>query len=151
MMSLAEVDFRIMKPVIVSTSIQPSAPRLVSRPVWATVFLARLAGLIAVAHGCRKVLLVLYGCWLKRRLYDCVQIDEKIHRSSSPVRIIDHLVITVAPLDRFSFPSGHTLYAVCFTILAVSMVPALAWVLWPFTIMVALSRLVLGLHFISMF
>lgn len=52
-----------------------------------------------------------------------------------------------APLDRYSFPSGHTLHAVCFTTLAVSHVPALAWALVPFTALVMASRVVLGLHY----
>jgi undecaprenyl-diphosphatase len=37
----------------------------------------------------------------------------------------------VAPLDEFSFPSGHTLHAVAFTIVALAYVPALAWLLIP--------------------
>lgn len=53
----------------------------------------------------------------------------------------------VAPLDRFSFPSGHTLHAVCFTALAVTHCPPLAWLLVPFTVLVALSRVVLGVHY----
>lgn len=52
-----------------------------------------------------------------------------------------------APLDRYSFPSGHTLHAVCFTALAVSGFPNLAWVLVPFASLVAASRVVLGLHY----
>lgn len=55
----------------------------------------------------------------------------------------------VAPLDEFSFPSGHTLHAVAFTIVAVAHYPALAWLLLPFTASVAVSRVVLGLHFPS--
>jgi undecaprenyl-diphosphatase len=55
----------------------------------------------------------------------------------------------VAPLDRYSFPSGHTLHAVCFTLLAVAHVPGLAPVLVPFTLLVAASRVVLGLHYPS--
>ncbi|MBI5136668.1 MAG: phosphatase PAP2 family protein [Nitrospirae bacterium] len=51
------------------------------------------------------------------------------------------------PLDRFSFPSGHTLHAVSFTALAVAHYPALAWLLVPFTVLVALSRVVLGVHY----
>lgn len=51
------------------------------------------------------------------------------------------------PLDRYSFPSGHTLHAVLFTAMAVSQVPALAVVLVPFAVLVALSRVVLGLHY----
>ncbi len=55
----------------------------------------------------------------------------------------------VAPLDEFSFPSGHTLHAVAFTVVALSHYPALAWLLVPFTASVALSRVVLGLHYPS--
>lgn len=53
----------------------------------------------------------------------------------------------VAPLDRYSFPSGHTLHAVCMTLLATSHFPGLGWLLWPFTLLVAASRPVLGLHY----
>lgn len=55
----------------------------------------------------------------------------------------------VAPLDQFSFPSGHTLHAVAFTIVACAYFPALAFVLVPFSASVALSRVVLGLHYPS--
>ena len=46
---------------------------------------------------------------------------------------IRHPAITLEmpPLDRYSFPSGHTLHAVCFTWQAVAHFPALAWVLVP--------------------
>ena len=52
-----------------------------------------------------------------------------------------------APLDRYSFPSGHTLHAVAFTWQAVGHFPQLGWVLVPFTTLVAASRVVLGLHY----
>jgi len=52
-----------------------------------------------------------------------------------------------APLDRYSFPSGHTLHAVSFTWQACAHFPELAWVLLPFTALVAGSRVVLGLHY----
>lgn len=55
----------------------------------------------------------------------------------------------VAPLDEFSFPSGHTLHAVAFTIVALAYYPALAWLLVPFSAAVAASRVVLGLHYPS--
>ena len=55
----------------------------------------------------------------------------------------------VAPLDEFSFPSGHTLHAVAFSLVAMAHVPALAWWLVPFTASVAASRVVLGLHYPS--
>lgn len=55
----------------------------------------------------------------------------------------------VAPLDEFSFPSGHTLHAVSFTIVALAYYPWLAPVLVPFTVLIGLSRVVLGLHYPS--
>ena len=55
----------------------------------------------------------------------------------------------VAPLDEFSFPSGHTLHAVSFSLVAIGHYPLLAGVLLPFTLCVAASRVVLGLHYPS--
>jgi undecaprenyl-diphosphatase len=52
-----------------------------------------------------------------------------------------------APLDRYSFPSGHTLHAVNFTVLAAAFEPWLLVVLAPFALAVAASRVVLGLHY----
>lgn len=53
------------------------------------------------------------------------------------------------PLDRFSFPSGHTLHAVAFTLVLVHYFPLLGAMLLPFALMVAVSRMVLGLHYPS--
>ncbi|KGM55455.1 phosphoesterase [Lysobacter daejeonensis GH1-9] len=55
----------------------------------------------------------------------------------------------VAPLDEFSFPSGHTLHAVAFTLVAMAHYPGLGWLLVPFTASVATSRVALGLHYPS--
>lgn len=54
-----------------------------------------------------------------------------------------------APLDEYSFPSGHTLHAVAFTLVAVYHYPLLGPLLVPFATLVALSRIVLGLHYPS--
>lgn len=62
---------------------------------------------------------------------------------------VHRMLLTVAPLDRFSFPSGHTLHAVIFGIIITAQVPVLGWLVWPFTAFVAASRLVLGLHYPS--
>lgn len=50
-------------------------------------------------------------------------------------------------LDQYSFPSGHTLHAVTFAIVAAVYFPGLAWLVASFTALVALSRLVLGVHY----
>jgi undecaprenyl-diphosphatase len=62
---------------------------------------------------------------------------------------ISHLRIHVgtAPLDRYSFPSGHTLHAVCYSIMLTAYFPILGWIVIPFAALVALSRVVLGLHY----
>ena len=64
---------------------------------------------------------------------------------------ITHTAIdpAAAPLDRYSFPSGHTLHAVSFAWQASSHFPELGWVLLPLTGLIAGSRVVLGLHYPS--
>ena len=59
------------------------------------------------------------------------------------------IVAGTKALDRYSFPSGHTLHAISFTILAVSSFPELGALLIPFASLVAASRVVLGLHYPS--
>lgn len=66
-----------------------------------------------------------------------------------PYQACSSISCLTAPLDRFSFPSGHTLHAVVFSLVATAYYPALAWMVWPFTALVAASRLVLGLHYVS--
>lgn len=57
--------------------------------------------------------------------------------------------LTTLPLDLYSFPSGHTLHAVSFTVVAVAYYPWLAPWLVGFALLVAISRLILGLHYLS--
>ena len=51
------------------------------------------------------------------------------------------------PLDNYSFPSGHTLHAVTVTLLILPVLPLLGSVLIPVTVMIMLSRIILGLHY----
>src|ERR1700704_2666365 len=62
---------------------------------------------------------------------------------------ITHTAIdpAAAPLDRYSFPSGHTLHAVSFAWQASAHFPELSWVLVPLAALIAGSRVVLGLHY----
>ncbi len=66
-----------------------------------------------------------------------------------PFTLNEQLFISTHPLDQYSFPSGHTLHAVAFSIVLLNYYPQLAWLVAPFTALVALSRLVLGLHYPS--
>ena len=65
-----------------------------------------------------------------------------------PYQTLD-VVRGAVPLDAFSFPSGHTLHAVGFTIVAGAHYPALAIPLAGFALLTAASRVVLGLHYPS--
>lgn len=66
-----------------------------------------------------------------------------------PYEVNQDIWLTGRPLDRFSFPSGHTLHAVAFCSVALVYYPDLAWLLLPFTLMVGMSRVILGLHYPS--
>jgi undecaprenyl-diphosphatase len=83
------------------------------------------------------VALALYR-WLKRWT-----------RRPRPFRCCDGVVAHVPPLDEFSFPSGHTLHAVSFSIVALAYFPALAPLLFTLCALIAASRVVLGLHYPS--
>lgn len=56
-------------------------------------------------------------------------------------------VLPVPPIDKFSFPSGHTMHAVAFTVIATAYYPPLAVVLVPCTGLIMASRVLLGLHY----
>jgi len=52
-----------------------------------------------------------------------------------------------APLDRFSFPSGHTLHAFSMALVVSNGFPDLASPVMSFAAMIAASRPILGLHY----
>jgi undecaprenyl-diphosphatase len=66
-----------------------------------------------------------------------------------PFRVYPSIVCNGHTLDQFSFPSGHTMHAVAFSIVGVAYFPVLIWLVLPFSILVALSRPILGLHYPS--
>lgn len=66
-----------------------------------------------------------------------------------PFHVYPDIVCAGKVLDQFSFPSGHTLHAVSFSIIALSYFPGLFWLVVPFSLLVALSRPILGLHYPS--
>jgi undecaprenyl-diphosphatase len=96
-------------------------------------------GAIAAAH---MALVGLIAAALYRTL-------KRWTRRPRPFRTHGDIVPYVVPLDEFSFPSGHTLHAVSFTMIALAYFPVLAPLLVPFALMVAMSRVVLGLHYPS--
>ncbi len=66
-----------------------------------------------------------------------------------PYQVVPAIAAGALPLDAYSFPSGHTLHAVAFSVVAASYYPALAGLLAAFAALTAASRVVLGLHYPS--
>jgi len=66
-----------------------------------------------------------------------------------PFNVHQQISLRSVPLDQFRFPSGHTLHAVIFSMVAIHYYPMLSVALIPFTILVGLSRPILGLHYPS--
>ncbi|BCK88395.1 hypothetical protein MIZ01_2199 [Sideroxyarcus emersonii] len=66
-----------------------------------------------------------------------------------PFNVYPAIVCVGKTLDQFSFPSGHTMHAVGFGIVAVAYFHGLIWLVLPFSVLVGLSRPILGLHYPS--
>lgn len=66
-----------------------------------------------------------------------------------PFKVHQQISLRSIPLDQFSFPSGHTLHAVIFSMVAIHYYPMLSIGLLPFTFLIGLSRPILGLHYPS--
>jgi undecaprenyl-diphosphatase len=109
-------------------TLMAALPLAMGSAAWLTVGRMALAGALGLA---------LYK-WLK-------------HRTSRPRPFQVYAAISAAAptLDRFSFPSGHTLHATSFALVASAGFPELGPVLFPFAVLVALSRPILGLHYPS--
>lgn len=75
-------------------------------------------------------------------------LKHKTHRPR-PFQVRQDVWCVGKPLDHFSFPSGHTLHALTFSVVAIHYFPQLAIILVPFTVMIAMSRVILGLHYPS--
>lgn len=113
-------------------------------PAWIAVclmlplFHGKLGWIMAVSWGVSAAIGGLLYRLIKNRL--CRE---------RPYISFDLIPCTMPPLDRYSFPSGHTLHAVMFTALAWQYEPRLLIGVIPFAIVVMLSRVILGLHYIS--
>lgn len=72
----------------------------------------------------------------------------KINRPR-PYKINQSIHLGGKILDQFSFPSGHTLHSVIFSLIIIYYFPIFTEILIIFTLLVALSRVILGMHFPS--
>lgn len=66
-----------------------------------------------------------------------------------PCAIAPHCWSTLLPPDRFSFPSGHTITAFAIAVPVCGQFPEAAPALWFCATSIAISRILLGMHFLS--
>jgi undecaprenyl-diphosphatase len=75
------------------------------------------------------------------------KIIKQLTGRARPCEVSPNIALNSAPLDQYSFPSGHTMHAVAFSMIVVSQHAELILLLGSFTCLVALSRVILGLHY----
>ncbi|WP_136067644.1 phosphatase PAP2 family protein [Modicisalibacter radicis] len=120
------------------------ASRLGDWPVWAALIACQ-----ALIHGA-------HGWWLALQFALTAGVAALIYRlvktrlcRERPFITFEQIPCTMPPMDRYSFPSGHTMHAVAFTTLTADSAPWLLVVIAPLAALIALSRVVLGLHYLS--
>jgi undecaprenyl-diphosphatase len=74
---------------------------------------------------------------------------KKLSRRPRPCEIEPHCWSRVLPPDKFSFPSGHTMAAFSIALVLSYFYPSLEGPLFFLAISIGLSRIVLGMHFLS--
>jgi undecaprenyl-diphosphatase len=112
------------------------------------VWYALMLGLL-VRHGAGAALPVLHMAFVGIVCTAAYQMLKRGTLRPRPYQSLQGVAFGAVPLDRFSFPSGHTLHAVAFTLVATAHYPGLAAPLGAFTALTAASRVVLGLHYPS--
>ena len=74
---------------------------------------------------------------------------KRLSQRPRPCQIEPHCWSKVLPPDQFSFPSGHTMTAFSIALVVSYFYPSLEGALFFLAISIALSRIVLGMHFLS--
>jgi undecaprenyl-diphosphatase len=118
--------------------------RLADGPMW--VLSLALLPLFGGPGAGRVTIVALVLAAANLTLYWAIKLATRRER---PFRCCADIRACVPAPDLFSFPSGHTLHAVSFAVLFGGQFPALAALLWAFGVLVAVSRVVLGVHYPS--
>jgi undecaprenyl-diphosphatase len=108
--------------------------------------LALLLPLIDSARGGRVALQLVALGSVNLVLYAALKFST---RRARPFQQCEGIEARIHAVDRYSFPSGHTLHAVAFAALLAVWYPLLAPLLALFAALVGLSRVALGVHYPS--
>lgn len=74
---------------------------------------------------------------------------KKASKRKRPCQLEAHCWANVLPPDQFSFPSGHAMSAFAIAVPLCIFYPQLAAALFALAISIAISRVILGMHFVS--
>lgn len=74
---------------------------------------------------------------------------KRLSQRPRPCQLEPHCWSKVLPPDKFSFPSGHTMTAFSIALVVSYYYPALEGTLFFIAFSIAISRIVLGMHFLS--
>lgn len=74
---------------------------------------------------------------------------KRLSQRPRPCQYQTHCWAKVLPPDKFSFPSGHTMTAFSIALVVSYFYPNLEWPMYFLAISIGLSRIVLGMHFLS--
>src|SRR5438270_13904648 len=74
---------------------------------------------------------------------------KQLSQRPRPCHLEPHCWSKVLPPDKFSFPSGHTMTAFSIALVVSYFYPSLEGALFFLAISIAVSRIVLGMHFLS--
>jgi undecaprenyl-diphosphatase len=77
------------------------------------------------------------------------KVIKKMSQRQRPCQIEPHCWSNVLPPDKFSFPSGHTMTAFSIALVVSYFYPGLEAPLFFLALSIAVSRVVLGMHFLS--
>lgn len=128
------------------TSIPIKVSRVVSKTADGELYLLFMAayGFLHKHNGISLLKAMLIAYCIERCLYFLLKNSFKRNRPADSIRGFESSVI---PNDQFSFPSGHTSAAFLFAVVVGHAFPILQSWLFIWAGMVALSRVLLGVHF----
>lgn len=102
--------------------------------------------LLGRANGLREAAVLTATALISVSLYSILKRRLKRPRPFARLVGVNQKIYT---LDEFSFPSGHTMNALSISVAACWFAPALALILLPLCLLIAASRVVLGVHYPS--
>jgi len=121
------------------------ASRLGDWPAWVALLLAQ--PLLQESGGWQRLLQ--YGLTALAAIAVYRLVKTRLCRERPFITFVGNVRSHEPARDRYSFPSGHTMHAVMFLVLSASHHPWLAPWLVPLVVLIALSRVGLGLHYLS--